>query len=41
MEGLGVGSIETYEAQVELVIPSLSPTLLAEIQLFTDTIKYR
>jgi transposase len=38
---VALGSKGTYAARVKLVIPSLGPTPLTEIQIFTNTIKYR
>jgi putative transposase len=38
---MALGSTGAHEVQVRLVIPHLGPTPLTEIQVFTDTIKYR
>ncbi len=38
---VALGSTGAHEVWVKLVIPHLGPTPLTEIQVFTDTIKYR
>jgi IS605 OrfB family transposase len=38
---VALGSTGAHEVRVRLVIPHLGPTPLTEIQVFTDTIKYR
>ena len=38
---VALGSTGTHEVRVKLVIPHRGPTPLTEIQVFTDTIKYR
>jgi dihydroxyacetone kinase len=38
---VALGSTGPHAAWVKLVISSLGPTPLAEIQIFTNTIKYR
>jgi hypothetical protein len=38
---VALGSTGTHEARVKLVIPSQGATPLTEIQIFTNTIKYR
>ena len=38
---IALGSTGTHEARVKLVIPCLGATPLTEIQIFTNTIKYR
>jgi len=38
---VALGSTGTHAARVKLVIPSLGATPLTEIQIFTNTIKYR
>jgi IS605 OrfB family transposase len=38
---VALGSTGTHAARAKLVIPSLGPTPLTEIQIFTNTIKYR
>jgi IS605 OrfB family transposase len=38
---VALGSTGAHEVWVKLVIPRLGPTPLTEIQVFTDTIKYR
>jgi hypothetical protein len=38
---VALGSTGTHAARAKLVIPSLSATPLTEIQIFTNTIKYR
>jgi IS605 OrfB family transposase len=38
---VALGSTGTHASRVKLVIPSLGPTPLTEIQIFTNTIKHR